>query len=318
MKNTLSKLIATSASVLFTSCLFTTSAAAQNSVVVVPLAGDTEYVDVDAFDRTVVVGGSGTDAENGTALIEALDLVATATAADPWLIQVEPGVFDLGDEELALNPYVSLRGSGIGVTTIVGSSIVTGHHTIELQGGNMLSNLSVSDSSAGSSTGAVVTVGNDVRISHIQVTTTDEDGIRVDNFSDNVIIEQVFVTAVDRAVSAQSGNDNIVVRDSVLASSGDNVVNVGNSSSVQIFNSQLTSTAATKEIFNLLSGDLEVGFSKLQSTSTRTILTPSAGQGNFTIYHSHVDSGAAYSFNGNSDNCFATTTPVNFFTTACQ
>ncbi len=298
--------------------IFTTTVYAQTKVVVVPMAGDTEYIEIDTFDRTVVVGGSGTDAENGAALLAALDLVASATASSPWLILVEPGAFDLGSSELALIEYVSLRGSGIDVTTISASASTTGHRTIELQGNNQLSHLTVLDSSTGSSSGAVVTVGNKVRIEDIKIIADDEDGIRVDNFSDDVLIQNVDVTAADRALSAQSGNLDVIARNNLFRSTGDNVLNVGSSSSVQVFHSDLSSIAPTKQIINLLGGVLEVGFSKLSSASTSTISTPTAGSGDFTIYHSHIDSGAAYSFTGNTDTCFATTTPSNFFTTQCQ
>jgi hypothetical protein len=302
------------ASIFFT----TTTGYAQSNVVVVPLAGDTEYIEIDTFDRTVVVGGSGTDAENGAALLAALDLVATATASSPWLILVEPGAFDLGSSELALIEYVSLRGSGIDVTTISASASTTGHRAIELQGNNQLSHLTVLDSSTGPSSGAVVTVGNKVRIEDIKIIADDEDGIRVDNLSDDVLIQNVDVTAADRALSAQSGNLDVIARNNLFRSTGDNVLNVGSSSSVQVFHSDLSSMSSTKQIINLQTGNLEIGFSKLSSVSTSTIATPGSSSGDFTIYHSHVDTGAGYSFTGGSDNCFATTTPSNFFTTACQ
>ncbi|WP_189398683.1 hypothetical protein [Arenicella chitinivorans] len=304
--------------VVSASLLFTTGSNAQTKVVVVPMPGDTEFIEVDTFDRTIVVGGSGTDSENGAALLAALDLVTTASASSPWLILVEPGVFNLAASELVLIPYVSLRGAGIDVTTISAAASSTGNRAIELQGNNLLSHLSITDSSTASSSGAVVTTGNRVRIENIKIVADDEDGIRVDSFSDEVVIQNVDVTAADRALSAQGGNVDVVARNSVFRSTGDNVLNVGSGSSVQVFDSELTSTASSKQIINLLSGELEIGFSKLSSTSTSTINTGTTSSGDFIIYHSHVDTGASYSFTGNSDTCLATTTPANFFASACQ
>ena len=296
----------------------TSVALAQTKVVVVPMAGDTEYIEIDTFDRTIIVGGSGTDAENGTALLDALALATSPSASSPWLILVEPGVFDLAESELELPAYVSLRGSGVDVTTITAIGTTGSHRAIELLGNNMLSHLTIKDSSTGTSSGAVVPTGNDVRIEHIKVVADDEDGIRVDNFADNVAIAHVEVTAADRALTAQSGNVGVEARNSVFASTGDNVLNVGSSSTVKIFHSELNSIAPSKQIINLLGGDLEIGFSKLSSTSTSTINTAAPGTGDFFIYQSYVNTGATYSFTGNSDTCLATTTTANFIATTCQ
>ena len=64
-----------------------------------------------AYKRTVVVSPVGTSAENGQALLNALAGI-TASAADPYLLKLEPGVYDLGASPLTMKQYVDVEGSG--------------------------------------------------------------------------------------------------------------------------------------------------------------------------------------------------------------
>lgn len=301
----------------FISLFYLQSAHAQNSVVVIPLEGETEFVEIDTFDRTVIVGGSGSDVDNGAALLAAAGAAASASEGDPWLIQVEPGVFDIGSAELELAPYVSLRGAGIDVTTIVSSSSVSSHDAVRLLGHNTLSDITVQDSSTASSSGAVTAEGNNISILDIKVLTEDEDGIRLETLSNSITVDRVSVEAEDRALSAQSSNSGIIVRNSILKSGGDHALNIGSGSMMQVRHSELVTQSTTKAVINILAANLEVLHSDIRSSTTRSVDSPTTGAV-LLIAHSHVDTGAAYSFSGASDDCFAITTPLNFFTTSCQ
>ncbi|MEM1205494.1 MAG: hypothetical protein AAGN66_19850 [Acidobacteriota bacterium] len=70
------------------------------------------------FDRTVIVGGSLSPVANGTALLTALAGITTASAADPWKILVEPGIFDLQGSTLNMKNFIDIQGSGRDVTYI--------------------------------------------------------------------------------------------------------------------------------------------------------------------------------------------------------
>jgi hypothetical protein len=72
------------------------------------------------FLRTVVVRPVGTAAQNGAALLAALAGITTASASNPWLLKIEPGVFDLGAASLVMKPFVDVEGSGEGVTKVTG------------------------------------------------------------------------------------------------------------------------------------------------------------------------------------------------------
>lgn len=76
-----------------------------------------------AYERTVVVGPVGTPEQNGAALKNALAGITNASESNPYLLKIEPGVYDVGSQDtpLAMKPWVDIEGSGEGVTTLTAS-----------------------------------------------------------------------------------------------------------------------------------------------------------------------------------------------------
>lgn len=71
------------------------------------------------LDRTVHVSPvAGNPAASGARLLGALDGITTASADNPWLLKIEPGVYDLAGQSLVMKAYVDVEGSGEGVTTV--------------------------------------------------------------------------------------------------------------------------------------------------------------------------------------------------------
>lgn len=69
--------------------------------------------------RTVVVSPVPNDPPaSGNALLAAMASIPSASASDPWLVKLEPGVYDLGGQFLALREHVDVEGSGREVTRI--------------------------------------------------------------------------------------------------------------------------------------------------------------------------------------------------------
>ena len=66
----------------------------------------------------VYVGRVGSEVENGTALLAALNSITDASSYKPYLIKIEPGVYDLRNSALYLKSYVDIEGSGQNTTTI--------------------------------------------------------------------------------------------------------------------------------------------------------------------------------------------------------
>ena len=105
-----------------------------------------------AYERIVVVSPADTDAASGEGLVEAIEGITDASAAKPYLVQVEPGTYDL-PEAIEAKPFVGLAGSGIEATEIAGGS--DGDPVIALGNGQAVSDATFSRSGAN---GTVISV----------------------------------------------------------------------------------------------------------------------------------------------------------------
>lgn len=72
------------------------------------------------FGETITVGPGSTPAASGTALLNALTSIADNSASKPYLIKLEPGVYDVGSTMVVMKPYVDIEGSGQQSTIIQG------------------------------------------------------------------------------------------------------------------------------------------------------------------------------------------------------
>ncbi|ATB29868.1 hypothetical protein [Melittangium boletus] len=70
------------------------------------------------YARIKVVPPGSTPERGGENLREALAAILSPSATEPWLVFLEPGVYDLGGEALHLRPFVYLQGAGAGLTTV--------------------------------------------------------------------------------------------------------------------------------------------------------------------------------------------------------
>ncbi len=77
------------------------------------------------YRRTVVVSPVGTATENGAALLNALTGITGASVNNPYLLKIEPGVYDLGTSSLQMKEGVDVEGSGEKTTTITASGYAT-------------------------------------------------------------------------------------------------------------------------------------------------------------------------------------------------
>ncbi|HEY3122638.1 MAG TPA: hypothetical protein VGK70_01075, partial [Thermoanaerobaculia bacterium] len=76
--------------------------------------------------RTVLVSPvPGDAAASGTALLNAIAGITDASVTNPYLVKIEPGVFDLGNSTLTTKLYVDIEGSGRLVTTITSGAALT-------------------------------------------------------------------------------------------------------------------------------------------------------------------------------------------------
>jgi hypothetical protein len=83
-----------------------------------------------ATKRIVLVSPQGTATASGTALLEALSRITDASATNPYLIFIEPGIYDVGSTPVQMKSYVAIQGSGVNQTKIIGSISGAGSGTV--------------------------------------------------------------------------------------------------------------------------------------------------------------------------------------------
>jgi hypothetical protein len=119
-----------------------------NIIAKAPDANKLDGLDSSAYQRsftnTVVVSPKGTAAASGTALKDALAGITDASASNPYLLHLEPGIYDLGSAELTMKRFVDIEGSGQNVTTIRSTS-TTFAPTVRGRQGDSLRDVRVSN-----------------------------------------------------------------------------------------------------------------------------------------------------------------------------
>ena len=109
---------------VFLSLLLPLAAYAHNRVVVVPLSGD----DIEPLSNIVTVAKRNGDFSNPLA---AMASITDASASNPYLIVIAPGVYNLGGQ-LVMKEFVNIAGSGKEVTTLTGNVSTTSVETAAL------------------------------------------------------------------------------------------------------------------------------------------------------------------------------------------
>lgn len=127
-----------------------------------------------AHARTVLVSPRATPAASGAALAEALAAISDASADRPYLLKIEPGVYDLGPAALQMKPYVDVEGSGQGVTSLTGAGGPSDAAAVVLGASNAeLRQLTVRVSAADvASTTAIRNTGVSPRLTDVTVQVT--------------------------------------------------------------------------------------------------------------------------------------------------
>ena len=78
----------------------------------------------------------GNPAASGTNLLNALAGIVDAASAKPYVLRLDPGIYDIGSTALAMKPWVDIEGSGQQNTIIRGAGNNTGFLTAVVLGAN--------------------------------------------------------------------------------------------------------------------------------------------------------------------------------------
>lgn len=181
------------------------------------------------YARTIIVNSGGaTTADNGTALLNAIQSISDNSATNPYLLKLEPGTYDIGTQ-LLMKPYVDIEGSG-GAATVIRRQSTGG--VLFGADGAQIRQLTITGVSSVSS---IVAVGGN--------TTTTFDDVKM------------FVTA------AAGGNSfaldclgTCVIRDSMLSASGGvfaNALTVRDVGTVEVTGSTFTGSDGTSAVYTI-------------------------------------------------------------------
>lgn len=234
-----------------------------------------------AYARTVVVSPVGTPQQNGTAFKNALSGITGASESNPYLLRIEPGVYDLGTNAVQMKQWVDIEGSGEGVTTLTATSNVSSlTGTLKGASNSELRFLTVENVGA-TADSQVVAIYNDnasPRLTHVTVSSSGSNSFNfgVTNDGSSPVMTNVTVTASggpgsrNEAVSNQE-DSSPVIRDSTLeASGGDNGTALRSvlGGTVRVDNSRLIASDYTIQNYN--GTTTLVGASQLEGGPTDT------------------------------------------------
>jgi hypothetical protein len=155
----------------------------------------------DLFQSVAVVNGNRTPIDNGSRLLHAVR-DARGSSQNPWTIFVEPGVYDLRVGTVTLEPYVSIVGSGRGVTTLILDTFAG----IEVSTGSTIADLTienVQDSATTASKVLTLTRADGAVLRDLEIISQFDSGIQIGSSAD-VLLDGVEVDAGDLGIAVTS------------------------------------------------------------------------------------------------------------------
>jgi hypothetical protein len=246
-----------------------------------------------AYKSTVVVSPVGTPQQNGTALKNALEGIMGASATNPYLLKIEPGVYDLGssDTPLMMKPWVDIEGSGEGVTTLTATAsnnFLSG--TVEGAANAELRFLTVKNTGGGASYAAAIhSSANPFRLTHVTATAS---GGNLGNNTVNITGGTATLSQVNATASGEQGNIKIAVITHPGATATLNEVNATASGSNSKYGVNISGTATLNEVNATASGsniNYGVAISNGTATLSQVDANASGGGTNHGISNSNSD-----------------------------
>jgi hypothetical protein len=158
------------------------------------------------YKRTVIVHPvPGSPADAGNALIAALAAIGDNAGDNPWLVKIEPGIYDLGADSLTMKPFVDVEGSGKGTTRITAAGRASEDDgTVILDPNSELRDLTV-ESTGGAAFAVAVYAPNGGRVTRTAISahfaTTETKGMRI---QDGVVLRDVEIDSSPNNSSANA------------------------------------------------------------------------------------------------------------------
>ncbi len=216
------------------------------------------------YTKTVVVGPVGSPAQNGAALLNALAGIVGASSANPYLLKIEPGTYDIGNASLQMQPYIDIEGSGEITTTVTGN--IEGPNNGTINGASNAEIRFLTAQNTGGGTTFAIAIDNinsnaSPKITNVTAAASGAtNNIGINNFSASPMLTNVIAKAEAPGGTFNHGVVNNTVNDAnapivmknvtATASSGTNNNGVYNTNSSSVVMRNLNATASGGTISN--------------------------------------------------------------------
>jgi hypothetical protein len=177
------------------------------------------------YRKTVVVKPVGTSAENGNLLLDALASIIGVSSDNRYLLKLEPGVYDIGNNSLVMKEFVDIEGSGETNTIITSAGFNTDTEATVISADLAeLRDLTIQCNGGGTDNYATALWSNEGQRILIHVTLWSSDGITAtygmhNNNKVQATLESVSIQASSAsgpAFGAYNENSRIDLRNSTL------------------------------------------------------------------------------------------------------
>jgi hypothetical protein len=215
--------------------------------------------------RTIVVNVQENPSASGAALLDALSDITDATKSNPYLIKIEPGIYDIGTKSLVMKQYVTIEGSGGGCTKILGSTTTTG--VVCGADNSDITNLTVVSKTSGGEVARAIFNGNaSPTIHNVTVFASGAgENIGIHNYNGSAPL----IIGVEAYASGGNGSIGIsnnpssspIIRDSVCKATDAAVYNWG------IYNGQSSSPRLLNLVIEASGGDWAIGINNYDSSA---------------------------------------------------
>jgi pectin methylesterase-like acyl-CoA thioesterase len=232
------------------------------------LKGDTGATGLEGpaahYANVIVVATTGGDFSDP---IAAINSITDASATNPYLIKIMPGVYTLGSK-LSLKSFVDIEGSGEGVTKITGAGLSLSAAVVAADSTTTnaeIRNITIESVGPGSMSVALRNTGS-ISLSHVSIKASGGTGgifaINTGGVNALITLSNVTVTVPDGSyVYGIYGSGKIVISDSTISTTANTLsagISLTGSSILEMSNTAITA----------FSGDWSMGIKSLDSQAT--------------------------------------------------
>lgn len=207
--------------------------------------------------RTMLVSPKSTGTQSGTELLSALIKITDAAESNPYLIILEPGVYDVGTSSVVTKSWVDIQGAGEKATIIKGSYDHTSYGVVKLTSYVELSNLTVEHTGSGTYSRAIINDGDNITLDHVTARAPGGASYSKAIYNKSGTVTMHFVTAF-----AQGSDETVAVLNGGYGSDS------GSAATMNAFH--LTAVARTGSIANVgiynYSGTINVNQGKITAS----------------------------------------------------